>query len=101
MNFTIHNDRAPEYALCENDEQKSILQNVFLLINTRRGTLPMYRDFGLPMEFIGKPTSVAATIATKEILEALELFESRASLASVESAYDSAGRLILVLEVEL
>lgn len=72
-----------DFSLCENDEQKSIMQNVSLLISTRKGTVPMYRNFGITMEFLDRPNSVAEALLTAEIAEGISEFEPRAKLVSV------------------
>lgn len=83
----------------ETDEISSIKQNVALILNTKKGTIPMYREFGLPMEFIDKPMNVAETIATLEISEALETFEPRASLKDLQFKQSKDGRMSIQLEV--
>lgn len=78
---------------------ESVLQNVALLLNTKQGTAPMYREYGLPMAFVDKPIDVAETIAYTEISEALEKFEPRAKLSDVTFEKDEHGRLGIVVEV--
>lgn len=79
----------------------SVLQNIALLLNTRCGTAPMYREFGLPMEFIDKPIEVAETIAFSEISDALEKFEPRAVLKNVYFTQNADGRLGITVEVDI
>lgn len=86
--------------LSENNEIDSILQNIAVLLNTRKGTVPMYREFGLPMNFIDKPMDVAETIAYSEITDALEIFEPRATLVGL-SFTKSTGGLGITVEVEI
>ena len=63
----------------------------------------MYREFGLPMEFIDKPIDVAKTLMVAEISEALEEFEPRAKLINIEfeSNIASPGGLTAIVEVEI
>lgn len=86
--------------LSENNEIDSVLQNIAVLLNTRKGTVPMYREFGLPMNFIDKPIDVAETIAYSEITDALEQFEPRAELVGLTFT-KSAGGLGIMVEVEI
>lgn len=88
-----------EFAL--NDMARSAAQNVLMILNTRRGSVPNYREFGLPMEFIDKPVNVAETIATLEISEALEKFEPRAALKNLEFIHNSSGKTVLKVEVNI
>lgn len=89
--------------LGETDTIKSILQNVAIVLRTRRGSCPMYREFGLPQEYLHKPTTVARTMMYAEIRDAIEAFEPRCNVVSVNFAdTDSAGdALIPVVEVEI
>ena len=93
---------ADEYALnlSEGNEIDSVLQNIAVLLNTRKGTVPMYREFGLPMEFIDKPLEVAETIAYAEITDALEQFEPRAELKNL-SFIKSENGFGITVEVEI
>lgn len=92
-----------EYSLELKQEKtvESVLQNIALLLNTRRGTAPMYREFGLPMEFIDKPIEVAETIAFSEISDAFEKFEPRAVLKNVYFTKNADGRLGITVEVDI
>jgi len=41
--------------LGETDAVASVLQNVAIILATRQGTSPLYRQFGLPQKFVDKP----------------------------------------------
>lgn len=103
MRYTIRSDNKISYNLCEMDEVQSILQNLFLIITTRKGTIPMYREFGIAMNFIDKPIPVAQAIATTEVREAVDEFESRASFIglSFEIKENVPGGMVMILEVEI
>lgn len=88
------------YELIESDEIKSVLQNVALILNTRKGTVPMFRDFGLKQEFLDKPIEVAETIAYTEITEAIEEYEPRAEVVDISLAKSSNG-LKIIVEVDI
>jgi phage baseplate assembly protein W len=83
MVYTVSTDMPPQLTLGENDTLKSVLQNVYLILATRKKTVPMYRHFGLPMAFIDKPILAAETISAAEIREAIADFEPRAKLVDV------------------
>lgn len=83
MVYTISTDSPPRFTLCEEDPLKSVLQNVYLILATRTGSVPMYRQFGIPMAFIDRPLIAAETIAAAEIREAITEFEPRAKVIDV------------------
>lgn len=101
MNVKIN--AADDYTLSfeQSDEVKSVEQNIALLLNTKRGTVPMHREFGLAMEFVDKPIDVAETIAFSEISEAIERFEPRATLVDVTFEKTTDGKMAMVVEVSI
>ncbi len=101
MIFTIRSDTPPNYTLCENDTAKSILQNITLIIGTKRGTVPMYREFGIPMAFLDRPAIVAATVLAAEVEEALERFEPRCTPKNIRCEANELGEMVIILEVEI
>ena len=101
MTYKINttDDMALEFE--QNDKVKSVLQNVALLLGTKQGTVPMYREFGLPMEFVDKPLEIAETLAFAEITEALERFEPRATLEDISFEKSEDGKMSLIVEVSI
>lgn len=103
MRLAINNKNDALFSLCENELAKSIDQNIRLICATKKGTIPMYRDFGLDMQFIDKPFEVAQTLMVRDITEAIERFEPRVKVIKVTCQTDEAipGRLIPIIEVEI
>ncbi|MCM1299683.1 MAG: GPW/gp25 family protein [Firmicutes bacterium] len=99
MELTVDSEKDYSQELMESDLAKSVVQNIALLLNTKKGTVPMYREYGLPMEFIDKPLPAAQIIAFAEITEALEKFEPRAKLTNMTFRQDKNGKMAIVLEV--
>jgi phage baseplate assembly protein W len=64
-------------------EHEQIMQNVRMILSTRRGSVPLYREFGLPMEFLDRPAIAARPMIIAEISEAISTFEPRAKVVSV------------------
>ncbi len=101
MNVVISSEENYKQNFQENDKVRSVIQNIALLLNTKKGTIPMYRDFGLPMKFVDKPINVAETMATLEITEALRDFEPRAKLKNLEITKSASGKAVIVVEVTI
>lgn len=101
MTYTVTAGAA--LTLNETDTVASVLQNVAIILATRRGSCPMYRDFGIPMDFLDRPMPVAKTLAYAEIKEAIETYEPRATVAGVtfEDRPGSPGLLIPIVEVSI
>lgn len=101
MDYTVNSADSYTLTLVQNKETASILQNIALLLNTKKGTMPMYREFGLPMKFVDKPIDVAATLAYLEISDAIEKFEPRATLKDVTLNKNSSGQMHITVEVSI
>ena len=100
--YVIRSDEPVPLDICVNDDVMSAIQNVALILSTQKGACPMYRDFGLPMDFVHRPFPAAQTLAAAEITDALRAFEPRASLVDLRLDYtDEDGRYVLILEVEI
>ena len=101
MSYKVSAADGYSLSLQQDGELLSVLQNIALLLNTRRGTIPMHREFGLPMEFVDKPIDAAETIAFVEISDALEEFEPRARLDDVYFEKSADGKINLTVEVSI
>ena len=87
----------------EQDLVNSVLQNIAVILSTQKGSIPLYRDFGLNMEFLDKPMPVAKVMMIAEVREAIERWEPRATVVGVSFAEDISepGLLIPTVEVEI
>ncbi len=101
MTYTVTAGAA--LTLNETDPVASVLQNVAIILATRRGSCPMYRDFGISMDFLDRPMPVAKTLAYAEIKNAIETYEPRASVVGVtfEERDDAPGLLNPIVEVHI
>ncbi len=82
---------------------KEILQNIRLILSTPKGSVPLYREFGLPQNFLDKPLPVAQNLLAVAVQDAIETFEPRAQILDISTRVDPAnpGRLLPVVEVEI
>ena len=103
MSYKVTAGNIRPLSLNETDTVTSVLQNIAIILQTRQGTVPHYRNFGLPMEFIDKPLPVAKPMAYLEVKEAIERWEPRATVIDISFAEDSnvPGKLIPTVEVEI
>ncbi len=83
MTYQVHSRGLSNLSLCEDDTVSEILQNVAMILGTRKGSIPLYRDFGLPMNFLDRPLPVAKNLLYNEVYEALLAYEPRATLEEV------------------
>lgn len=82
-----------------------ILQNVRVILSTLRGTVPLDRGFGLSATWLDQPAPEAMAGLSAEIVEAVERWETRARVVSVQfrAGPDAAmdGRLFPVVRISL
>ena len=61
-----------------------ILQNVRIIVTTRKGSVPLDRDFGVSWQMVDQPTPRARAELTAEIFQAVSKYEPRARVTRVE-----------------
>ena len=103
MSYTVNAADLSKLKFNETDTVTSVLQNIAIILRSRRGTVPLYRSFGLGQSFLDKPVTAARTLLYREIKEAIEEFEPRAEVVDVSFAQDkdAPGRLIPTVEVNI
>ena len=84
-------DFAPE------TEKAEILQNVRTILSTRKGTVPLDRDFGLSWDYLDAPIQVSAMMLRAEIIQALAEYEPRVTVKSVDFTQDKTATMDGVL----
>ena len=103
MSFQVSATDLGRIRLNEPETVNAVLQNIALVLATPKGSVPMYRDFGLPQDFLDKPIPVAKARMIASVREAVEEWESRATVQSISftDAPQEPGRLIPRVEVEI
>lgn len=96
---TVHD--IGKIVLNETDTVKSVLQNISVILRTRLGTVPLYRQFGTNYDFLDKPVNVASPIIYADIKEAIEEFEPRAEVVSTRFKIHPERPGVLIPEVEV
>lgn len=77
--------------LNETDPVAASLQAVAVLLGTRQGEVPLFREFGLPQRFLDRPLNVARPVLLLEVKEALERFVPQVELLAVDLAVDDSN----------
>jgi phage baseplate assembly protein W len=103
MNYIISTKDLGSITLNETDTVKSVLQNIRIILSTRQFSVPLYREFGLPMQFLDKPIPVAKVLLIAEIRDAITEFEPRANVLNVTVEIDenAPGKVHATVEVEI
>lgn len=100
MSYKVSPENMGSLRLNEPDRTRSILQNVGIVLSTWKGSVPLYREFGISSEFMHRPVPVAKAMLRAEIREAVERFEPRVEVVDVTFAENVDG-LIPTVEVNI
>ena len=103
MSYKVNPQRTGNIRLNESNVVESVLQNIAILLTTKQLSVPLYRHFGLPMDFLDKPINVAKNLMIAEIYDAIKIYEPRATIVGVTFAIDESqpGKLIPIVEVDI
>ena len=101
MSYMVSSKNLGSITLNESDPVRAALQNIAIILSTRQLSVPLYRDFGLPMQFIDKPMAVARPLLIAEIKDAITEYEPRATVLNITFEDDTPGKLIATVEVEI
>ena len=103
MSYQVSEADLKTIRLNEQDTVSSVLHNVALILATPKGTIPMYRDFGLDREFLDMPIPEEEVRVIAPIREAVQEWEPRATVKDVffTKSGDGSGRLLAHVEIEI
>ena len=103
MSYFVSTKDVDNITLNETDIVKSVLQNIRMILTTRRLSVPLYRDFGLQMQFLDRPMIAARLLLITEIKDAISEYEPRANILSINLEVDSdiPGKLNATVEVDI
>lgn len=103
MSFQVRASDLGNIRFAESETVSSVLQNIAVILSTPRGSVPLYREFGLDMSFLDKPIPVARTMMISRVREAIERWEPRAKVVNVtfSGSVSAPAQLDPVVEVEI
>ena len=103
MEFTVSATDLANIQLNESDRVKEILRNVAVILATPKGSVPMYRSFGLDTSFLDKPMNIAKNMAVIPVREAIEEWEPRAEYRDITLMPDPSnpGKLTFTVQIEI
>ena len=100
MSYFVSAADASRLRLNETDTVSSVLQNVALILSTPKGSVPMYREFGVNQDFLDLPGPAAQVRMIAPIREAIERWEPRAIVKNITFTSEQ-GQLVPRVEVEI
>jgi hypothetical protein len=102
-NFTIRGDDTGQIDLAPATVADEVARNVAIILGTLTGTCPGYRAFGHDGSYIDRPLPQASVQLRRAVLEAIETWEPRAQVVSIETyrGEDSQERLVPIVTIEV
>jgi phage baseplate assembly protein W len=103
MSYFVSTKNMEGITLNETDTVKSVLQNIKIILMTRQFSVPLYRNFGLPMQFLDRPMAAAKPLLIAEIKDAISEYEPRATVLNItlETDLNAPGKLHATVEVDI
>lgn len=89
-----------EIKILPDNELEEILQNVRQILSTLKGSVPLDREFGISTEILDSPMNSQSKLVA-EIATAIEKFEPRARLRSINFSGNVDGELTPILSLEI
>ena len=93
----------PDLTFFPGSTEAEIAQNLYCIITTPKGSVPMDRAYGVDYSFIHAPLPAARAMFAASVVEAVATYEPRATIENVDFEFDSNNpdKLIPVLEVSM
>ena len=90
-----------ELTLLPETTETEILQNIYCILTTVKGSVPHLRDYGLDSSYLHQPIPIAKASYAAAVADAIDLYEPRVKVQSVtfETDADAPEHLYPVLEV--
>ena len=74
MKFTIDMSKEYPLELGPMTRMQELEQSIYVLVNTMRGEVPCYREFGVNTDYLHKPINVAKAQYAASVTAAIERF---------------------------
>lgn len=81
-------------------ESKELLRTLTTLFETRAGSQPADRDFGISWECLDEPPEVAENLFFLEAVKKVERYEPRLEIVDIEFTHGGGGRLIPCMRLQ-
>lgn len=95
----VINSVTGKISLAPESIEAEVVQNVRMIITTVRGTVPLFRDFGLDSTIIDSPTLMAQAKISTEIIRQVRKHEPRAKITSLKYEVLEIGHLRPILTI--
>lgn len=82
--------------------EEEVFQNVRMILRSRQYEIPLARGLGIDPNIEGRPLAIAETLTAQSISDAVEEYEPRAVIKSIDFEVDhDTGTLVPMVEVSV
>lgn len=79
--------------------EEEVVQNVRMIVTTVRGSVPLYRDFGIDPRVIDAPTQIANARLSTDIIRQVRKYEPRAKITQMSFNQDTNGDTVPTISI--
>ncbi len=103
MSYLVEAADAETLDLRPTTTAEEVLRNVAIILATAKGSVPLYRDFGVSQEYLDKPMPTAEAMLISSVKEAVEDYEPRASILDIRFTGNATepAKLVPIVEIEV
>jgi len=102
MTYTVNSTDIFEVNFAPSSVVEEVLQNVYMIISTVKGTVPLDRNFGITSRNIDRPFPAATALLQTALYEAVEEYEPRADIENIDFDYEhKSGNIAIKIEVNI
>lgn len=103
MVYTVSSKDIGAFDFGQGGEVEKTLQDIAVVLATPKGSVPLYREFGVEMDFLDLPMPAAEQLLRSRVREAVERWVPNAIVRSVDFEEDGSmtGRADPIVEVEI
>lgn len=97
MTVTIRSneERTLEY------DKNSIIQNIYVMLNTWKGDVPLYPDFGIDRAVLHRPINEVRPFLLASVTDLIRTYEPEVEIKKINFEVDGEGALVVIVEVEI
>lgn len=102
--YILDFEEEKDYLLTPTTLVEEVLQNVRFIVRTRKGSVPLFRDFGVDWGFLDRPIAEARLMAIPDIISEIQAREPRAEIVDISykgtNAEDGKIKLKLIIRIK-
>lgn len=102
MNVSIDMSKGVDITFEPKTLLEKVQQEIYILLNTPKGSVPCYREYGVNMDYLHRPVNAARTLYAAAITDAINKFIPDAHVRKITFAdATEPSQLKPILEVDI